>query len=108
MTGGRDHHHYGMACSERRKCRSICERYSETDEQLLGESLNEEHERLARRIQEQQLTLGTIGHDSYGLKKGGGKDDDDDDEKAAADIEKPLKPTHKKNTTSTPTNLLTH
>jgi len=57
---------------------------------LLG-TLNKEHERVASRIQEQQLALGTIGRDpADNIKKGG--DDDDSDVPTDVDIEKPLTP----------------
>lgn len=63
-------------------------------------TLNEEHERVARRIQEQQLALGTIGRDpAASVKKGisAAEDDDTDNAKstgddAAATIERPLTP----------------
>jgi len=50
-------------------------------------TLNEEHERVAGRIQEQQLALGTIGRDpADSIKKVEGGDD------AVANVEKPLTP----------------
>mmetsp|Transcript_18415 Transcript_18415/g.40025 ORF Transcript_18415/g.40025 Transcript_18415/m.40025 type:complete len:474 (-) Transcript_18415:270-1691(-) len=59
------------------------------EEGILGMKLNDEHDRVARRIQEQRLALGPIGRDpSYSTKKG----DTDGEIHADGGTEKPLTP----------------
>jgi len=58
--------------------------------------LNEEHERVARRIQEQRLALGTIGRDPADGVVKGGDDDEEEDGKAPPAVDpatdRPLSP----------------